>query len=186
MKLSVSIRPPRISIRSPQRQISSAGLAPTPGCTSTRCRSSPISIWPVEGRRRQRSPVIFLTGGDARHVVGEDEDADARPRGGGRRFLDRRVVVADIADPLLGHRLDQVLANHGVHQRSRSGGQRVEAVARHRVTGQHDRCAAVFDPESDGGRHRPMIRRRHRICTPLAIPDHTVGVFVHLAPAAVR
>ena len=85
---------------------------------------------PAERGGRQRAPVILLTERDAGHVVGEDEDAHACPAGGGGGLLDRGVVVTDIADALLRHGLDLVLADHRVQQRRRACGQLVEAGAR--------------------------------------------------------
>jgi hypothetical protein len=90
------------------------------------------------------------------------------------------VVVADVADALHRHLVDQVLANHGVHQCTSPGRQRVEALTRDGVTGQHDRGAAVFDAESDGRRDGPVIRRRHPDRHPVAVPHHTVGALMNL------
>jgi hypothetical protein len=43
----------------------------------------------VELRGGQRAPVVFLARCDARHVVGQDQDADAGARCGGRCLFDR-------------------------------------------------------------------------------------------------
>ena len=60
------------------------------------------------------------------------------------------------------------------------GAKRVEGLARNRVTGKHDRRAAVFDPKRDGRAYRAVIRRRHADLHTVAVPDDTLGVLVHL------
>lgn len=85
-------------------------------------------------------------------------------------------VVADLADPLLGERSDEVLADHGVHQRVGSGGQVSEARTRQGVPGQHHRGRVVRDPEADSRRHRPVIGGCHGDLRAVTIPDLTRGV----------
>src|SRR5258705_434825 len=88
------------------------------------------NLFDVPDGGRQRAPVFLLARFDARYVMGQDQDADMCASRGVRGLFDRRMVIADVADALHRHLVDQVLANHGVHQSTSPGRQRVEALAR--------------------------------------------------------
>src|SRR6185312_17006176 len=63
---------------------------------------------PVEYRCRLGPPVVLLARRHRRDAVREDQGADTRPRCGSCGLLDRRMVIADVANPLLRQRLNQV------------------------------------------------------------------------------
>ena len=115
----------------------------------------------------ERSPVGAVTAGrDRRHVVGEHQRVDPGASGRLCGLLRRRVVVERVLHALQRDLVDDVLADHGVHQRIRSGAQPVETLTRHGVAGGHDRRTAtvigVIEPEPDGRVDRLVIGRRTR------------------------
>gem|GEM_PF-4492543 len=67
-----------------------------------------------------------------------------------------------------------------MNQRIRAGGQLVEARARHRVACHHHRNVVGSDPESDRRFHRPMIGGGHGDSHPVAVPNQTLGVLLHI------
>jgi len=58
--------------------------------------------------------------------MGEHQGVHPGARCGGRRLLHRRVVVQDVSQSLHGYLLNEILADHGVHQRIRTAGQLIE------------------------------------------------------------
>jgi hypothetical protein len=69
--------------------------------------------------------------------VGQHQRADPGTPGGGGRFLHRRVVIADVLDPLRRQQGYELLADDGVYQSVCVGGEFIEALARHGVARQH-------------------------------------------------
>ena len=90
--------------------------------------------------------------------------------GGG--LLHRRVVVEDVLQPLDRHRLHEVGADHRVDQSVGSVAEAIEAVARHRVSGDDDDLTVVLDPVADRRVHRPMVGgSRHDAHAALVVHD---------------
>ncbi|WP_234787939.1 MBL fold metallo-hydrolase, partial [Mycolicibacter sinensis] len=97
-------------------------------------------VTPTIGFRIEHAGASVVLAGDTVPCASLDElAAGAGALGGRGGFGHRGVVVADVADPLLGQCGDEVLADHGVDQRAGAGGQLIEAGAGHGVPGQYHR-----------------------------------------------